>query len=127
MKTKEETKIVNYVPTPKEQADRTRVYGHIETMRQLKDKNMPHFQSGPDGARSFNAYIDDSERMLNGYSPSREDQGKEEWQSNLLDNVTRAKLKAVAAGMGLRVPEMVFEAVNKNGLRSALRAEMIKT
>ena len=41
----EETKIVNYVPTAKEAADRTRVYGHIETMRQLKDKNMPHFQS----------------------------------------------------------------------------------
>ena len=122
----EETKIVNYVPTAKEAADRIRVYDHIETMRQLKDKAMPHFQSGPDGARSFNAYIDDSERMLNGYSPSREDQGKEEWQSNLLDNVTRAKLKAVAAGLGLRVPEMVFEAVNKNGLRSALRAEIIK-
>ena len=124
---KEETKLSPiYVPTPKEQKDRTRIYGHIETMRQLKDQAMPHFQSGPDGARSFNTYIDDSERMLNGYSPSREDQGKEEWQSNLLDNVTRSKLKAVAAGLGLRVPEMTFEAVNKNGLRSALRAEIIK-
>ena len=124
---KEETKLSPiYVPTPKEQKDRTRIYGHIETMRQLKDQAMPHFQSGPDGARSFNTYIDDSERMLNGYSPSREDQGKEEWQSNLLDNVTRSKLKAVAAGLGLRVPEMTFEAVNENGLRSALRAEIIK-
>ena len=124
---KEETKLSPiYVPTPQEQEDRTRVYEHIETMRQLKDQAMPHFQSGPDGARSFNSYIDDSERMLNGYSPSREDQGKEEWQSNLLDNVTRSKLKAVAAGVGLRVPEMTFEAVNENGLRSALRAEVIK-
>lgn len=121
-----EVKIVNYVPTVKEANDRTRVYGNIDKMRELKDKAMPHFQSGPDGARSFNTYLDDSERMLNGYTLSREDQGKEEWQSNLLDNITRAKLKAVAAGLGLRVPEMVFEAVNKNGLRSALRAEIIK-
>lgn len=121
-----EPKIVNYVPTPKEQDDRTRVYGNIEKMRELKNTPRPHFQTGPDGERSFNAYLDDSERMLNGYTLSREDQGKEEWQSNLLDNVTRAKLKAVAAGLGLRVPEMVFEAVDKNGIRSALRAEIIK-
>ena len=74
-----ETKIVNFVPTPNQSDDRTRVYNHIDKMRELKDKPMPHFQSGPDGERSFNNYLDDSERMLNGYTLSRDAQGKEEW------------------------------------------------
>lgn len=116
----------NYVPTPKESTRRTEVYDYIETMRQLKDKSMPHFQTGPEGERSFNAYLDDSERILNGYTLSRDDQGKEEWQSNLTDNITRAKLKAIAAGVGLKVPEMAFDATNSDGVRSAMRAEIIK-
>ena len=95
-------------------------------MRELKDKAMPHFQSGPEGARSFNAYLDDSERIVNGYTPSREDQGKEEWRSNLLDNVARAKLRAIAAGIGLKVPDMAFEASNVSGIRSSRRADIFK-
>lgn len=116
----------NYVPTPKESARRTEIYSYIETMRELKDKAMPHFQTGPYGERSFNAYLDDSERILNGYTLSRDDQGKESWQSNLMDNITRAKLKAIAAGVGLKVPEMAFDASNSEGVRSAIRAEIIK-
>ena len=115
-----------YVPSAKEAACRTRTYGHLETMRQLKDNAMPHFQTGPDGPRSWKQYVDDSERILNGYTMSREAQGKEGWQSNLLDNISRAKLTAIAAGVGLKVPEMEVTAKNRKGMRSAARAEIMK-
>ena len=115
-----------YVPAAKEAACRTRTYGHLETMRQLKDNAMPHFQTGPDGPRSWKQYVDDSERILNGYTMSREAQGKEGWQSNLLDNISRAKLTAIAAGVGLKVPEMEVTAKNRKGMRSAARAEIMK-
>jgi hypothetical protein len=115
-----------FTPTEKQSKDRSRIYKHLQTMRDLKDKVMPHFQTGPDGPRSFNAYIDDSEKILNGYTLGRDDQGKEEWQSNLMDNITRAKLRAIAAGVGLKVPEMEVVAVNDDGIHSAHRAELAK-
>ena len=90
----EETKLTPvYTPSLEEQKCRTRVYGRIEKMIELKDQPMPHFQTGPDGARSFNTYLDDSERILNGYTVARGDNGKEEWQSNLTDNITLAKMR----------------------------------
>src|SRR3990167_5433989 len=81
---------------------RSRVYKHIEEMRELKEKAQPHFQTGPSGPRSFNIYVDDSEMILNGYTASRDDNGKESWQSNLTDNITLAKMRAIAAGVGLK-------------------------
>lgn len=95
-------------------------------MIDLKNKAMPHF-SGPNGERTFNQYIDEGERILNGYTPSREDQGKEEWQSNFMDNISRAKLRAIAAGVGLKVPETHYTAVNADGYQSAPRAEIMKS
>lgn len=122
----QENKLAYFAPTAKQQKDRTRVYDNIQKMIELKAKPMPHFQTGPEGARSWNNYIDDSEKILNGYTMSRADQGKEEWQSNLLDNISRAKLRAIAAGVGLKVPEMEFEARNGEGLRSSVRADILK-
>ena len=87
------TKKSYWSPTPEEAKCRERVYANVQYMRELKNKTMPHFQSGPEGARSFNTYLDDSERILNGYTPSRQDQGKEDYRSNLMDNITLAKVK----------------------------------
>jgi len=115
-----------FVPTPEQLKSRERVYKHIETMRELKDEAKPHFQTGPNGPRSFNTYIDDSEMILNGYTVARGENGKEEWQSNLTDNITLAKMRAIAAGVGLKTPEMIFTSVNKNGMRSAARADIFK-
>jgi len=114
-----------YTETPEQSAARTQAYKYLHEMIDLKDKVMPHF-SGPDGERSWNDMVDDSEMILNGYTQSRESQGKEDWQSNMMDNVSRVKLKAVAAGIGLQVPGMSFVATNKKGLRSATRAEIFK-
>jgi hypothetical protein len=112
--------------TPEEQARRTEVYGYVDKMRILKENPMPHFQTGPEGSRSFNTYLDDSERILNGYTLSRDASGKEEWQSNLNDNTTLPKLRAIAAGVGLKTPDMAFTSRNKNGMFSAVRAEVFK-
>ena len=119
---------VQYLPTPTEAAARTQVYKHLSTMRDLKNKSMPHFQSGPNGPRSFMQMIDDAEALSNIYTPSREEAGKAAWQSNanIAGAEVRAKKRAVAAGVGLRVPDMIFEAVDKNGIRSAKRAEIFK-
>lgn len=114
-----------YHPSKKVQEARTKAYDQLHKCIELKDEKLPHF-AGPDGERSFNEYIDHSERILNGYTPSKEEQGKEEWQSNVMDNITRAKMRAIAASVGLKIPEVVYEARNKNGVRSTRRAEVMK-
>ena len=114
-----------YVPSADESAKRVKAYQYLHDMIELKDQAMPHF-SGPDGERSWNEMVDDSEMILNGYTMSRASQGKEDWQSNMMDNVSRVKMKAVAAGVALKVPGMTFKATNKEGVHSAPRAEIFK-
>ncbi len=117
---------VAYLPTPEESAARSELYKHLETMRELKTTAMPHFQSGPNGARSWLQMLDDGEALVNVFTPSRQQAGKHDWQSNA--NVggaeVRAKMRAVAAGVGLKVPDMCFEAVDSNGIMSAKRADI---
>jgi hypothetical protein len=120
-----ESKITSeYILTPEENKARLETYSRLQEMIDLKNEKMPHF-AGPNGWRSFNEYIDTSERILNGYTPSKSEQGKEDWQSNMMDNITRAKMRAVAASVGLKMPEMKYTAVNKNGVRSRRRAEVL--
>lgn len=125
METTSHIPVAVYTPTPEQAEKRTKSYGYLRTMMDLKEKNMPHF-SGPEGERSWNDMVDDSEMILNGYTLSREAQGKEAWQSNMMDNVSRVKMKAIAAGVALSVPGMSFSARNKKGMRSAARAEIFK-
>jgi len=112
----------SYRLTNKEQEIRTSVYKDIETMIERRGETYPHF-NGEDGDRTLVQYINDSDLRLNGNTPSREAQGKEDWQSNLFNPVTRNKMKALIAGVALTVPQLKFEAVNKRGLFSAARAE----
>jgi len=114
-----------YLPSEADRAAREKAYGYLEKMMKLKDTPMPHF-SGPHGDRSWNDLVDDSEMILNGYTQSREAQGKQSWQSNMMDNVSRVKMKAIAAGVGLTVPGMNYSAKNKKGNRSQVRAEIFK-
>lgn len=114
----------DYLLTNEEATARNETYKTLQEMVDLKNEKLPHF-SGPDGWRSYNEYLDSSERILNGYTPSKEEQGKEDWQSNVMDNITRAKMRAVCASVGLKMPEMKYTAVNKNGIRSRRRAEMM--
>lgn len=117
-----------WVPNDKEQQARTALYKDYEEMRRLKETAMPHF-SGPNGDRSWLDMVDDAEAIINMHTPSREEQGKDDWQSNA--NVSgaeiRAKVRAVAAGTGLRVPEMKYKARSSNGIASKKRAEIAKS
>ena len=117
-----------WMPTVPEAEAFTELYKNLETMRQLKNDPMAQFQSGPNGSRSFLQMLDDSEALANVYTPSREQGGKSDWQSNanVAGAEVRAKMRAVAAGVGLKVPDMAFEAVDKNGIWSAKRAEIFK-
>lgn len=115
-----------YNPSPEEQKARFVAYDRLHKMRELKNKKLPHF-ANQYGQRSFNDYLDDSERVLNGYTMSRESQGKEGWQSNMLDNITRAKMRGIATGVGLHVPDIKCEATHKDGQKDPLRADFSKS
>lgn len=119
---------VQYIPTVPEAEARTELYKNLQKMRELKGQPMPHFQNGPNGLRSFNNMLDDSEALGNIFTPSRDEAGKGSWQSNanVAGAEVRAKMRAIAAGVGLKVPDMSFGAVDKNGLQSAKRAEIFK-
>src|SRR3990167_2230035 len=114
-----------YRPTRKVQEARTEVYSAVESMLAERDRTWAQF-NGPDGNRTLIQYIDDNERRLNGFRPTREEHDKEEWQANVFDNVTRVKLKAFCAGVALNIPEQDFRATNEEGLFSAQRAEAMK-
>lgn len=125
METTSDTMKEAYMPSDEVRKQGVKAYKYLQDMIDLKNKKMPHF-SGPDGERSWNDVVDDSEMILNGYTLSREAQEKEPWQSNMMDNISRVKMKAVAAGVGLEVPGMQFSARNKKGVRSAVRADIFK-
>jgi len=103
----EDTVPIAFIPTVEEAHARSKIYKYLVKMRDVKNDSLPHF-AGMEGERSWMQYVDDSERVLNGYQLSREAQGKEDWQANLMDNITLAKCRAIAAGVGLQVPGMEF-------------------
>lgn len=115
----------SFKPSNKERRCRIEVYNAFDQMIEERSRTWPHF-NGQDGDRNLVDYINDSELRLNGNTPSREAQGKEDWQSNLFNPVTRIKMKAIIAGVALQTPAMTYTAVNKRGLFSAPRAELIK-
>jgi len=113
------------VLTKEERKRQSLLYQRRTDMETVKSDVYPHF-AGSEKARSFLQYIDDSEKIINGYVQTREAQGKEPWMSNTLDNIALAKMRAVAAGTGLKVPEMRFQARNKKGISSKVRAEIFR-
>jgi len=79
MDTEKTTMPPQYTPTVKESNVRDKVYKYFTRMYDVKHEPLPHF-AGQYGNRSFMQYIDDSERVLNGFQMGREDQGKEDWE-----------------------------------------------
>jgi hypothetical protein len=114
-----------YIPTKTEEKARKIVYDDIDEMISVRNKTYPEF-NGPEGDRTLTQYIDDGDRRVNGNTPSREAQGKEDWQENLFNPVTRQKLRAIVAGVALSPPEFSYKASNRQGMLSVERAEMAK-
>ena len=76
--------------------------------------------------RTLLEFIDDSEKRLNAYVLTREEQGKEEWQSNFATRAYANKTKALLASVARDVPEMKFVAVDKDGQEDTQAAEVMK-
>ena len=125
MTEKYKSNVLVYRPNKKTQELRESMYSSIEKMIEVKNQNYPQFTS-EEGDRNVLSYMTDSDRRLNGYTLTREEQGKEDWMSNTFDPITRTKLKAIVAGVALQVPDLVYKAVNRNGMFSSKRAELIK-
>lgn len=118
-------KLSAYRPSAAVREAQSSVYKAIDAMITERNRTWPQF-NGPIGNRTLIQYIDDNDRRLNGFRPTKEEQDKEDWQANVFDNVTRVKLKAFCAGIALQIPEQEFKAVNIDGLYSAQRAEAMK-
>lgn len=98
-----------------------RVYDDYSYMRNLRNNKYKYFND-----RSLEDYIEDSQLRLNGYVPTREEQGKESWQSNVFHPITKNKFKATLAAVALDVPQTVIVAQNDKQDRDTTRAELIK-
>lgn len=110
-----------YDPTDKEIETRKRVYDDFSVMRDLRNQRYKYFND-----RTLKEFIDDSELRLTNYVPTREEQGKEDWQANFSHPVTSNKMKAILAGVALDVPDTRITAKNENSIKSAQRAYIMK-
>lgn len=114
-----------FILKPEEEKARNEFYDALDDMILKRGEKYPHF-GDEEGARILTEFIDDSDKRLNGFTPSRGSQDKKDYQSNFFDPITRNKLKAVVAGVALSLPEFKYKAVNKAGIFSAQRAEFMK-
>ena len=111
----------NYKLSKSEEKEVEFVYREVEAM--IDERNRVHKQFND---RTLLAYIDDSEKRLNGYVPTRESQNKEDWQANVFHPDTRNKLKALIAAVALVPPDSKFRAVSPDGGLDLKRAEVMK-
>lgn len=115
-----------YNPSEKVIQARTDTYKDIEDMITVRNTKYRQMNGGETGDRTPVAYWDDSDKRVNGYTPTKEEAGKKDWQSNFFHHTTRNKLKAFIAGVALNVPDFVYKAVNASGVFSSKRAEVMK-
>ena len=110
-----------YKPTKEHEEIIKRVYDDFSFMRKLRNQKWKYFND-----RTLKDFIDDSQLRLNGYVPSRESQGKENWQSNVFHPVTKNKFKAMIASVALDIPQIRIVAQNEKYGRDASRAEIMR-
>ncbi|MFW6196238.1 MAG: hypothetical protein ACOC5D_02775 [Thermoplasmatota archaeon] len=96
--------------TNEEQVRVNDIYKRVQDMIDLRNQTWRYFNN-----RTLKQYIDDSEKRLNSYVPSKESQGKEEWQSNVALPTVRDKIKRIIAGYSLTVPELQVDARKNTG------------
>lgn len=96
-----------YVPPPDDKQELDFVYNEVEDMIKIRNQTYPQFND-----RTLIQFVDDSEKRVQGYVPTREEQGKEDWQSNVFNQSTRNKLKALVAGVASAPPDLRYKAVS---------------
>ena len=113
---------LKYEPNEEEQVILKATYKDIEDM--VAERNLERRQFND---RTLIQFIDDSEKRVQGYVPSRESQDKEDWQSNVFNQTTRNKLKASIAAVASEPPGIKFRAVSMDdGGQDLKRAEVME-
>lgn len=119
MKTKDIENI--YKPNSQEKKILDSVYKDIDKMISARNKSYVQFND-----KTLQEFLDDCEKRVQGYVPSKESQGKEDWQSNSFNQSTRNKLKAIVAAVALTPPEVRLKAITPNGFPDTKRANVMK-
>ncbi len=120
VKNKREPEI--YIPDDAERAELDFVYREVDDMVKERNRSWRQFND-----RTLVQFIDDSEKRIQGYVPSKEAQGKEDWQSNVFNQSSRNKLKAVVAAVANTPPDLRYKAVSqKDGGLDIRRAEVMR-
>jgi len=120
-KTENKTELA-YIPTAQEKKELQFVYDEVDDMVQERNKTRRQFND-----RTLLQFVDDSEKRVQGYVPDRASQGKEDWQSNVFNQSTRNKLKALVAGVANTPPTLRYKAVNLlDGGFDLKRSEVMK-
>jgi len=111
-----------YIPNKEDREELDFVYREVDDM--IKERNRTRRQFND---RTLVQFIDDSEKRVQGYVPDRESQGKEDWQSNVFNQATRNKLKALVAAVANTPPDLRYRAVSmKDGGMDLMRAEVME-
>jgi hypothetical protein len=121
--TEKEDKVVKpYFPNKKEKETLTMVYKEIQEFIDQRNQTWRQFND-----RTLIGFINDSEKRVQGYVPTRESQGKDENASNVFNQVTRNKLKAIIASVASTPPEIRYKAISEeDGGMDLRRAEIIE-
>lgn len=85
--------------TPAEQEKIGAIYKDVRNMIDLRNATYRQFND-----RTLKSYLDDSDKRLNAYVPTRAD--KEEWQANVALSTIRDKVKRILSGYSLTVPDL---------------------
>lgn len=111
-----------YVPSKPDQKELDFTYGRIASMIDERNQGRRQFND-----RTLVPFLDDSEKRVQGYVPTRESQKKEDWQSNVFNQSTRNKLKAIVAAVANTPPKMKYKAVSlQDGGLDLRRAEVME-
>jgi len=103
------------------------VYKAYQEMRDIQNGGFREFNysESKERDRTLKEYLDDCQKRANGYTPSRESQGKEQWQANIFTNYTRRKIKAHIATIAKEPPPIKITATNEANTISIERSDIM--
>ena len=112
-----------YRPSEKEGKTVLEVYGYLNEMIEVKNQTYTQFND-----RTLLSCIDDGDKRLNAYVPSRDvyDPPKEDWQSNVAMTTIKDRLMKTLAGFSFSTPDFEIKAFGDEDLPDLPRAETAK-
>ena len=117
---KKQEKIYN--PSDKEKEEITFIYKELDDMITARNEKYPQFND-----RTLIQFMDDSNKRLQGYVPDRDSQDKEDWQSNVFNQATRNKTKALVASVASTPPKTPIVAKSTvDGVYDTYRGEYME-